>query len=98
MIGTTGVATRVLRIVGEEMRSWPKDRGVRAQALNAAVELLDRPRATWPAPTSPWETIVTNLAVAMLRVEGGLAVPRARARSLVAVVLDGEPPPSRWRA
>jgi hypothetical protein len=96
----SGLAHRAARILDEEIRDddpWPDETTTR-QALAAVEELLDRPRATWPAPTSPWERLVVAIAVSTLRLMGGQSVGRRGALSHVAVALRNERPAfaRRW--
>ncbi len=59
------------------------DLSVAPQALAAAEELLDYPRATWAPPVGVWQQTVTAVALAALRVEGALQTTRGRALDAV---------------
>jgi hypothetical protein len=81
----------VRSIVWEELPSSVRLEG---DPISAAEELLCHPRAEWVTPSNAWEQTVVALAVALARIEGGLAIPRARALNELRFALD-EREPSR---
>ena len=86
------VDPRVQQILAQEVPTpWP-DVNTRARAFAVVEELLVRPRESWPVPTSSWDRLVVGLAVSVKRVEGGLAIPRGRALTHVALAFSGEAP------
>lgn len=83
MTHTEAKVRLALGYIEQEVSSRLTDVERALDALTAAEELLKSPRAIWALPKNGWERLVVGLAVAVLRFEGRLSVPRREAVAMV---------------